>query len=688
MPNKNEPLLLEIGTEEMPPQAQQHLSMALANTLSIAFEQAGLEPGNQQVFATPRRLAVFFESIATRQEDQTITRKGPSVKAAFDQKGKPTAACVGFAASCGAAVNKLSTLKTDQGEWLYFEQHQKGQTASTLIPLLIEEALKNLPIAKPMRWADQPISFVRPIHWIMLLLGKQTLQTPILGIKPDNRTFGHRYHAPESLTLKKPADYEQILFKKGWVIANFDKRKSKIREQLNKKSRHALITDTLLDEVAGLVEWPIVYQGTFDKRFLNIPKEVLIRAMEKHQRCFAIENNKHDIVNRFLIVSNINSKKPNLVISGNERVMRARLSDAEFFYQEDAKRTLNYFLERQKSVIFHRELGSLYEKTQRIAKLAYAIARLLDKNFTQALRAGELAKADLLSDMVNEFPSLQGTMGYYYALAHKEPQAVAQAIREHYLPCFSGDNLPKTDLGQILALADKLDTLVGMFGINQPPTGVKDPFALRRATLGILRILIEKNHALDLPTLIKLSSENFPDLPNKTVEADVLAFCLDRLKSWYQEHDINNQFFAAVMVNPLVCPLDLHHRITALHLFYKHSDAEALCAAHKRVKNILHKNSVIQNKPVIDKSLLKESAEKTLVTSILSTKKTIEPLIRKAKYQQALSLLSKLKPVVDAFFDHTLVNSDDSQLKTNRLNLLLSLNNLLTSVADLSVISE
>lgn len=680
--------LLEIGTEDLPAKTLPLLSEALGREIKNLLLKAELSHGDIALFAAPRRLAVLIHQVAATQHDRQLERKGPALAAAFDAQGSPTKACLGFAQSCGVRVDQLQRQKSDKGEFLFYSHHQPGERAENLLPDIVNAAIKNLPIPKPMRWGAATTAFIRPVHWIVMLYGNAIIAAKILGVMASRETRGHRFHHPQPITLNSPADYVKKLFA-AKVMANFNERKEKIRQQLTKVTKdngHAIVDEDLLQEVTGLVEWPVALLGNFEPRFLEIPKEAVISSMKTHQKCFPVIDEKHHLLSQFITVCNIESAGPQRVIQGNERVIRARLSDAEFFYHTDLKHSLESRVEKLNTIIFQRKLGTLYDKSQRLLELSGHIASKIKSNIAQAERAGLLAKADLLTAMVGEFPELQGIMGYYYALQDKEAEAVAVAIKEQYLPRFAGDVLPETPIGCALAIADRIDTLVGIFGINQAPTGEKDPFGLRRAALGVLRIIIENQLPLDLKETLEHAKNNYPVLENKQVVTDTLNFMLERLNAWYADQHIDADVFAAVLATGLTAPLNIHHRIKALQHFQTLAAAKSLAAAHKRVNNILKKQDGVSIHTQINPSLFQLDAEYSLATALEKKAKETEELYRTEQYTEALTSLAELQKPVDDFFDQVMVMVEDEKLRHNRLALLISLRNLFLQVADISLL--
>lgn len=688
---KYQDLLIEIGCEELPSKSLQKLQSALLEGLATKLKEAELSFENMVGFATPRRLAVQVNKLAKVQPTRSILKKGPARAAAFDTAGNPTTPALKFAESCKVPFEKLTFQETDKGSWLVFEQQEPGLATEQLIPKMLMEVLNNLPINKRMRWGNNDFSFVRPVQWVVLLFGDKVVDAEIFGIKADQYTRGHRFHHPKPIKISNPEDYEQTLLNTGYVIADFNKRREKIATGMQataqKQQQQVIMEPELLDEVTGLVEWPVVLTGQFDKAFLEIPKEALISSMQVHQKCFPITDSNGNLLQHFLIISNIESTDPKAVINGNNWVMKARLADAAFYYEVDKEITLHQRSEKLKQVVFQAGLGSLWDKSERIAALAKIIAEKINADPIYTERAALLCKADLLTQMVGEFPELQGIMGRYYALHHSEPPIVAQAIEEHYFPRFSQDMLPSSLEGAAVALADRIDSLVGIFGLGKEPTGDKDPFGLRRQAMGALRIIIEKELNLDLEDLIS-KAIIIESVPKKDIKDNLLGFCFDRLKARYLEQGIAPQIFEAVRSKGLPSnPLDFHKRIQAVATFKNLAEAETLAAANKRVKNILSKSDVsIPKDSFVDDILLKEKSEKELSSQLIAKEKEIEPLIKSGNYTAALKALATLKEPVDQFFTDVMVMVDDEALRNNRLRLLNRLRKLFLEIADISLL--
>lgn len=695
--SRTEDFLLEIHTEELPAKLLLPLANTLAEVIKINLENAQLSFSKITFYATPRRLALLITGLEKSQPDQIIERKGPAKKAAFDADGKPSKACLGFLKSAQASESELMIISNDQGEWVGLKQHVPGQSVMELMPTFVERALVSLPSSKRMRWGDGKFSFVRPILSIVMLYGKEVIAAPALSTKIDHipigrTTYGHHFMAPQAIELKNAKDYLEKL-EEAYVFADFFGRRELIKLAAEKVLLDELGLEaalvchqTLLEEVTGLVEWPVVLLGKFDAHFSQLPEEILISAMQDHQRYFPVRNTRSQkLLPYFICVSNIESQEPRRVIKGNERVLRARLADAAFFYQADQKESLEKRLERLKGRVFQAKLGTLYDKAKRISQLAAHISECWQENKEKALRAGWLAKADLTTQMVSEFPELQGVMGYYYALSDGESVEVAEALKEQYLPRFAGDELPKTKLNQALALADRIDTLVGIFSIQQMPTGDKDPFALRRAALGIVRILIEKENKLDLKKILSLSLEQYSLSDSKTIEL-VFHFILDRLRAWYLEQGISADVLAAVMTLELQDLLDIHARIQAVQNFKQLNEAQTLSMANKRVSNILTKYEDHIEAKTIDSTYFEHEAEKELAHQLEMKGKIVERLSEQGQYNEVLIQLADLHKPLDHFFDQVMVMTEDKKRRENRLLLLNQLRNLFLKVADIALL--
>ncbi|MGZ4968479.1 MAG: glycine--tRNA ligase subunit beta [Methylobacter sp.] len=679
-------LLFELGSEELPPKTLLKLSNALLNGIIQGLNAAELSFTGSRAYATPRRLAVFIENLASAQPDKTVEKRGPAIQAAFAPDGSPSKAALGFAASCDTTFDQLERLLTDKGEWLSFTQAVKGQATENLIPDIIRQSIAGLPIAKRMRWGSFTTEFVRPVHWAVLLYGDNVIDTEILGLKTGAATQGHRFHAPQQITLTKPEDYADTLYKQGRVIADFEQRKTIIRDAAQKAAAAvggiAHIEDDLLEEIAALNEWPVPITGTFDPRYLELPPEVLITTMQTNQKYFPVENAEGGLLANFITFSNIESTNPKSIQLGNERVVTPRLSDAEFFWNQDRKKMLEDRLESLKSVIFQESLGTVYDKTIRVRNLAKFIAGHLGADIDLAERAALLAKTDLMTEMVGEFGNLQGIMGRYYALAEHEPKAVALALEEQYFPKQSGSPTASSATGQILAIAEKIDTLVGIFAVGLIPTGDKDPYALRRAALGILRTIIENKLNINIIELTEFAGAQIKTTSDQSATSNrVINFIFERLKGYCLDHDYTADEFDAVITVMPPEPLDFMQRLEAVKAFRQLPEAESLAAANKRIRNILKKS---QSRPTANVGVLIEPQEKQLLQAALQSADDIQPLLAQRNYQATLNRLARLRNDVDAFFDHVMVMTDDLDLRANRLALLNLLSEQFLTCADIS----
>jgi glycyl-tRNA synthetase beta chain len=681
-------LLIEIGTEELPPKALQRLSDAFAWGVVEGLKAAALDIGDVQAFATPRRLAVLINEVPDAQPDRNIERKGPSLQAAFDADGNPTKAVEGFARSCGVEVDKLEHQETDKGTWLVFKATEKGQPVSRLVPDIVEESLARLPIPKRMRWGDSDAEFVRPVHWAVMMYGKDVITAEVLGVASSNKTRGHRFHVNKEMALSEAGEYADKLKSKGYVIADIEERKQSIHDQVIKTAKKhggsAVIDDDLLAEVTALNEWPVAVAGEFDSEYLSVPAEALIKTMQDNQKYFPVVDSNNVLMNCFITISNIESKSPEKVKAGNERVIRPRLADAKFFWEKDCKQPLESFARALDKVVFQEKLGSIGDKTKRVATLAEIIANQLDANVEYALRAAELSKCDLMTDMVGEFAALQGVMGKRYAQVGGEADEVAVALDEQYMPRGASDKTPATTTGQILAISDKLDTLVGIFAIGQKPTGEKDPYALRRASLGILRTIIERELDLDLQELIEAAAKLFSDKVDAvSVTQDVFEFMLERLRAYYIDRDVPVDVFDAVSALKPSRPLDFNKRIKAVSAFRSLPEAKSLSAANKRVGNIL-KKAQSGDAFVVNAGLFEVQEEETLYNELEALKSKTEPMFDAGDYETALCDLSVLRKPVDDFFDNVMVMTDNTIIRNNRIALLNKMSALFMRAADLS----
>jgi glycyl-tRNA synthetase beta chain len=683
--------LVELGTEELPPKALKNLMLSFAETIESHLKNEELSFTAIKPFAAPRRLAVLVENLAEQTPSKELVVWGPPAAIAFDKEGKPTKAALAFAEKNGIDPSALKTESDGKAEKLVARISAQGKKTVDLLEAIINDALAKLPIAKRMRWGAKREEFVRPAHWLVMLFGNQIVNAKILGLTAGRSTRGHRFHHNQIIDLAQASDYASVLKNTGYVIADFTERSAIIKQQVEAEAKKiggtAVIGEALLDEVTALVEWPVALTGKFEERFLQVPAEALIASMKEHQKYFHVVDANGKLKNNFITVANIQSKDASQIIDGNERVIRPRLSDAAFFFETDKKTTLASLRERLKTIVFQAQLGTIFEKTERVAKLAQFIATKLNADEKLAIRAGELCKSDLVTNMVGEFDDMQGIAGYYYALNDGENKEVAAAMNEQYMPRFAGDQLPSTITGAIIALADRLDTISGIFGIGQQPSGSKDPFALRRASIAVLRLLVEKNLALDLRELLTFAKSQHKNLTvgDELVE-QVLSYMLDRFRAMFEDANIPVEVFQSVNAKQLSQPLDINQRVLAVHEFSKLSQAQALAAANKRVSNILSKqNSSISTD--VNNSLLKEEAEKNLAQAVNAKTALVAPLFASREYTQALATLADLQQPVDAFFDNVMVMCDDAALQQNRLALLSKLRGLFLEIADISYLA-
>lgn len=684
----NKDLLIEIGTEELPPKALQRLSDAFSHGIADGLVNAGVDIGDVHPYATPRRLAVLINDVPDAQPDRNVERKGPSLKAAYDADGKPTKAVEGFARSCGVTVDELEQQETEKGIWLVFKAAEKGRLVSELVPGVVEQSLAKLPIPKRMRWGDSDAEFVRPVHWIVMMHGKDVIAGDVLGVSSTKKTRGHRFHANKEIALTNAREYAGKLKSKGYVIADIEERKQSIHDQVittaKKLGGSAVIDDDLLAEVTALNEWPIAVAGEFEKEYLSVPAEALIKTMQDNQKYFPVVDKDNELKNFFVTISNIDSKTPEKVKAGNERVIRPRLADAKFFWEQDQKQPLESFGRQLDKVVFQAKLGTVGDKTKRVTVLAENIASQLGANVEFARRAAILSKCDLMTDMVGEFAALQGVMGKRYAQVGGEADEVATALDEQYMPRGASDNTPATTTGQILAISDKLDTLVGIFAIGQKPTGEKDPYALRRASLGILRTIIEHELDLDLQQLIDASAELFSDqIDPATAKSEVFEFMLERLRAYYLDREVPVDVFDAVSALKPSRPLDFDKRIKAVSAFRALPEAESLSAANKRVGNILKKAELV-DASIVNAGLFELQEEETLYNELETLKSKTEPMFDAGDYESALRDLSALRKPVDDFFDNVMVMTDNMDVRNNRIALLNKMSALFMRAADLS----
>ena len=681
--------LVEIGTEELPPKALKTLATSFADNVEAELNQAGLTFDKIEWFAAPRRLAVKVLNLATQQPSKEIEKRGPAVSAAFDAEGKPTKAAEGWARGCGITVEQAERIATDKGEWLVHRAKIEGQPTKNLLNGIVANALAKLPIPKPMRWADKTVQFIRPVHTVTLLLGDELIEGEILGVASARTIRGHRFLGEKEFEIQHADQYPQLLREKGSVVADFNERKAEILAKSQAKATAlggvADIEESLLEEVTSLVEYPNVLAAKFEERFLAVPAEALVYTMKGDQKYFPIYDKDGKLLPHFIFVSNINPEDPTAIIEGNEKVVRPRLTDAEFFFKTDLKQKLVDRLPRLETVLFQQQLGTLKDKTDRIEQLAGEIAKQIGADEAKAKRAGLLSKCDLMTNMVFEFTDTQGVMGMHYARHDGEDEEVAVALNEQYMPRFAGDELPKSLVASAVALADKFDTLTGIFGIGQAPKGSADPFALRRAALGALRIIVEKNLPLDLEDLVKKSAALFGDkLTNQNVVSDVVDFMLGRFRAWYQDEGIAVDVIQAVLARRPTRPADFDARVRAVSHFRTLDSAEALAAANKRVANIMAKAE--GDIGAIDVALCVEPAEQVLAQSVLSLAKEVQPLIAQGEYTAVLDKLAGLRQPVDNFFDNVMVNAEDAKLRQNRLAILNTLQGLFLQVADISLL--
>ncbi|MGE6245249.1 glycine--tRNA ligase subunit beta [Psychrobacter proteolyticus] len=690
-------ILFELGCEELPPKSLKPLRDALQASVTEQLTTADITFDSIKAFAAPRRLAIQIQGISDKQPDRTEQKRGPAIKAAFDAEGNPTRAAMGFAKGLGIEASELTTINTDKGDYVGFEQTIRGQATTELLPAIFQTALDNLPIAKRMRSGASRNEFVRPVQWAVLMQDDTVIDASIQGHQTGTQTRGHRFHSPDYHNIAHANDYEQLLDGLK-VVADFDKRQMLIKNQVkalaDEVNSDAIVPQDLLDEVTALVDFPIALRASFEARFLQVPQEALISTMQADQKYFCLTDKTGKLQPYFIFITNIESKDPNQIIEGNEKVVRPRLADAEFFFLQDQKQPLFALTESLKNRVFQDKLGTIWEKSERIAKLAAFITTLMqqqghDINVDETVRAGILSKADLASSLVGEYPELQGIAGTYYARLNDEPGAVAASLEEQYLPKFSGDVLPQTPIGICLALADRLDTLVGIFAIDQAPTGSKDPFSLRRSAIGILRILIEKQLPINLVALVEQAIKGYSDAEGSKIAkmgdtfTQVMAFLNSRYRAMYTEQGVSVDTIQAVQaINPHM-PLDFDQRIRAVQAFSELSQASMLADSNKRVANILAKSEV-SVADTVDEALLSESAEQNLYANVQQAQTVVQPLLEQADYTQVLQTLASLDEPLTQFFDQVMVNSEDAALKNNRLALLKQVRALFLTVADIS----
>ncbi|SEL35241.1 glycyl-tRNA synthetase beta chain [Colwellia chukchiensis] len=684
-------LLIELGTEELPPKSLKTLAVTFYQQIKTQLDAAQLAYNEMHWYATPRRLAVQVTGLVACQADKAIEKRGPAVTVAFDSDGNASKAAQGWARSNGITVDEAERLVTDKGEWLLHKTIEPGKHVEQLIPEMVKVAINKLPVPKPMRWGAGRTQFIRPVHSLTMLYGDKIIAGEALNVKANNLVTGHRFHHHGLVAIENADSYVAQL-RDAHVVVDYQERKQTIKREIELAAQalggEVSEDEDLLDEVTSIVEWPVVLVGSFDEAFLNVPAEPLIYSMKDHQKYFPVFGKDGKLLNKFIFVANIASKDASQVIKGNEKVIRPRLADAEFFFKTDKKQTLESRLEHLESVLFQKQLGTVKAKSTRIASLSEFIAEKIGEDSRLAYRAGLLSKTDLLSDMVQEFPQVQGTMGKYYAQSDGEAPAVAQALEDQYLPRYAGDKLPAQNIGCAVAIADKVDTLVGIFGIGQPPKGDKDPFALRRAAIGLLRIIIEKQLTLDISELVKQSIDLYQDkLSNQDVATQVLEFVLGRYRAYYQDQNISIDVIQAVLANAPTEPLDFDKRIHAVSHFKALAEAATLAAANKRVGNILVKFDG-ELFPAFKRDVASETAELELADTFSAVNAKVAPLLAVKNYQSALTELAALKQAIDNFFDHVMVMDKDPQVKTNRLTLLNEIRNRFLAIADISLLQS
>ncbi|MDD9339441.1 MAG: glycine--tRNA ligase subunit beta [Providencia heimbachae] len=684
--------LVEIGTEELPPKSLRSLAESFAASFTAELDGANIAHGEVTWYAAPRRLALKIANLATSQPDREVEKRGPAISAAFGADGQPTKAAEGWARGCGITVAQAERLTTDKGEWLLYRAQMKGQAVSELLIDMVSRSLSKLPIPKLMRWGNNETQFVRPVHTVTLLLGSDVIEGEILGIKSGRTIRGHRFMGEAEFTIDTADQYPTTLRERGKVVADYEERKAIIKAGAEKAAQAlggiADLTNSLLEEVASLVEWPVVLTAKFEEKFLEVPSEALVYTMKGDQKYFPVYDNAGNLMPNFIFVTNIESSDPQQIISGNEKVVRPRLADAEFFFKTDRKQRLEDNLPRLETVLFQKQLGTLRDKTNRLEALSGWIASKIGADVNHATRAGLLAKCDLMTNMVFEFTDTQGVMGMHYARHDGESEDVALALKEQYQPRFAGDELPSTDVSAALALAEKMDTLAGIFGIGQHPKGDKDPFALRRAALGVLRIIVEKGYQLDLVEMTQEAARLYGDkLTNENVVNDVVEFMLGRFRSWYQELGYSIDTIQAVLARRPTQPADFDARVKAVTHFRSLEEAQALAAANKRVSNILSKSDEKLADSVLA-SVLKMPEEVKLATHVVVLQDKLAPMFAERNYQEALVELASLREVVDEFFANVMVMDEDQAVRVNRLTLLSQLRELFLKVADISLLNN
>ena len=687
-----ETLLVEIGTEELPPTALKNLGTSFARCIADLLAEEGFSFASCRPLFTPRRLAVMVADLNGNQPDRLVERKGPALQAAYDDAGNATKAALGFAKSCGVSVDELERVDTEKGTWLYFNANEPGKNIKELAVDIIEKALNQLPIPKPMRWGNSDTEFIRPIHWVVLMYGAEIIAGTIKNLATGNTSYGHRFHAPEPIHLAHANDYESAL-QTAKVTVDFELRKTTIQNQLNDAAStfDAVLNyeESLLEEVTNLVELATPIVGEFSSSFLAIPQEVLVATMQEAQRYFPLyTQSEQKLLPRFIIISNIESKNPETIKKGNERVIKPRFEDAAFFWQRDKSKRLDSRVAKLADVLFEKQLGSLLDKSLRIQHLAERLAGELDLDTGLARRAATLCKCDLLTEMVNEFPKLQGIMGRYYAEHDSEPSQVSMAIQEHYQPIQAGSAIPSGDIGKVIAICDRVDTLVGIFATGKKPTGIKDPYALRRAALGIIRIAIEGRFDFDLPALLDYALNLLPQtLFNNEVSGEVENFIIERLRGYLGDAAYQTDTLDAVRSVRPASLMDFHQRVQAVHEFRQLPEAASLAAANKRIRNILKKINASPNTRIDDR-LLGEGAERNLFDQLQVMEESVAPVIAGGEYSKALTTLATLKSTIDAFFDDVMVMDDAEDIRNNRIALVARVSNQFSAIADISCLQS
>lgn len=687
--SKQADFLLEIGTEELPPLLAINLLDQFKSALRQSFNEEQITFDRLQGYVTPRRLALVVKGLPLNKPDYIREKRGPALQQAYDAEGRPTKACLGFARSLGIDVSNLEVVDADDRQWVVYRQSIKGELIETILPELINQVIKSLSFPRAMRWSDKPYTFIRPVHWVVMLLENKVLTGTLFGVKVDDISFGHRFMSPAHFSITHASTYEAQL-ESAYVIADFDKRRNLILKEINEITQkykcYPIIDDKLLDEVTNLVEYPVALMGTFNDTFLNLPAEILITTIQYHQKCFAVKNAQGELLAKFVTISHIKSKNPAQVVEGNERVMAARLADAQFFYQQDIKRKLSTHLANLKSIQMHEKLGTLKDKTKRLVYLSEVIAIIINKSSENAMRAAELSKFDLCTEVVHEFPELQGTMGYYYALYFGESEEVAKAILEQYWPQSANHRIPESDAGCILALAERIDNLVGYFGIGLKPTGIKDPFSLRRAAIGIVRIILEKQLFLPLDHIIEPAISLFKNPLEPATLEDVKEYILERMRQHLLDQGVRTDVIASVFALNIDDLWDNYCRIEALMSMATLPDVAALSAANKRVRKLLMKAEFDPDAHVLDPDLFQTAVESDLLLAIESMQATITPLLKDQDYKQVISALATMRPHIDRFFDEIMVMVADLDQRNNRLSLLYHLQMLFMQMADISLL--